>query len=307
VTRRIFSIVGVCLVLAAAEQVIAQEAAEPEAPTPAQAEAATAALPVPAATQGEIDCSGFIAESRVPGHVHVLDGDDNDLRFPYHEWLPGHNVFLRGRIDKKRGIGTEYRLVRPAGGVFLGGLLGGDLEPMHVFSHPVWYPGQSWSIRSLGFPYEDVGIVRVIAITPRGAVAEVTFACGAVARGDIAIPFKAREIPTITPGPPPEPFAPVPGKSLKGAITAAADNDGVVGTRSRVYINLGEADGVRVGQRFRVFNVDWDTEGWLKAPPETPPETKGELVIILTRDYSSVGIVEFATREIYLGDGVVRE
>lgn len=311
--RKILCVVGVSIILAAGLAVGAQEAASSAAqaqqPTPAQAQPQTPApaAPVAAASQSDIDCSGFISASGLPVDGHVIDGADNDLRLPHHQWLPGMQVFLRGKIKKASAVGNEYRLVRPARGSLLGGLFGGDLEPIHTFGHTSWYPGQSWSIHTLGEPYEDVGIIKVTSITSKGAVAEVTFACGSVARGDIAIPFEAREIPTYTPGPPPEPFAPIQAK-LMGAITAASGNSGVFSPGSRVFINLGESDGVLAGARFRIFNIDWDVvEGWLKAPPDTPPETKGELIVLSTQKKSSVGIVVSATREIYLGDGIVQE
>jgi len=180
-------------------------------------------------------------------------------------------------------------------------------RPDALMGNISWYTGQRSSIRSLGRPYEDVGRVKVVANTPHGAVAEVTFACGPLTPKDIVLPYQAREIPTYTRSATLDRFT-LPNGKMVGAITAVRDHGGVLGEGTIAYINLGQSDGTTPGQRYRVFRIFRESidRGW-KALPETPRETIGELVILSAQEKSSVAIVTQSRRDISLGDGIELE
>jgi len=152
-----------------------------------------------------------------------------------------------------------------------------------------------------------VGRAKVVAVREERAVAEVTFACGPVSLDDIAILYQARPIPEYKEADKFDRFVPPNGKQL-GAITAAAFNAGAVGVGRMVYINLGELDGVRAGNTFRIFHIsrDYLLQGIL-GPPDLPRESVGELVVLTTQEKSSVGIVVRSIRDISLGDGIELE
>ncbi len=271
----------------------------------AQAPQPAPETPIPAATSSEIECGGFITGGSVAADTYVIDGADNDFRAPYHTFKPGDLVFLRSGSKERAAVGTEYRLVRPGTEPLLASWLNSSLSPVREFGHGDWYPDQVWSMRSLGKAYEDVGRVKVTQLTAEGAIAEVTFACGTVEINDIAIPYQPREIPTYTPSRTVERF-PLPEGKLWGALTAAPDNHGLFGVGRRVYINLGESDGVHAGQRFKIFHVDRDLrEGYFHAVRSIPTEVVGELVVLSTQEKASLAIIVSGTREISLGDGVV--
>jgi hypothetical protein len=273
VYRKLIVLVGVFLLLAVTRG-LAQE------PT---AEAAA----IPAATQSEMDCSGFIAGAPVSTDRYVLDGVDNDLHVPVHPFASGDFVYLRSRTGAGFAVGNEFSVVRSA------------TELMRI----KWYEGQGGSVRSLGSLYEDLGRVKVITVTAHGAVAEVTFACGPIYADDIVVPYQARVIPQYTPAAQVDRFA-LPNGKLVGAITAAEGNTGVLGVGMIGYVNLGREDGVSPGQRFRIFRIFREEAGGLWAFPETPRETLGELIILSTQERSSVAMVVSSTREITLGDGI---
>jgi len=146
----------------------------------------------------------------------------------------------------------------------------------------------------------------VISLAPEAAVAQVTFACGPIATGDIAVPYEPRQIPEYTPQVL-DRFAPANGK-LTGTITVASNNAGYLGTGSIAYLNLGSRDGVHPGQRFRVFHIFRDRVArWSLFSHRTPRESLGEVVVLLTEDKSSTAIVVTSWREITVGDGVEME
>ena len=276
-SRRILSLAGVFLLLAAATA-LAQEAST--APAPA----------VPAASRYQADCSGFIAGSKLPEDVYILGGADNDYYMPLRQFMPGEMVFLGHRRGTSIAEGTEYSLVRLGNETF----------------RTTRYEGQHADLRSLGKTYVDVGRVKVTRVTPQGAIAEVTLACGAVYPGDFAVPYKPRPIPDYTPTQEFDRFAPPNGKMM-GAIAAAQHNADAMGQGAITYINLGESDGAKTGQRFRILRVIREPLEGLFALPETPIESVGEIVILSTQEKSSVGIVINCVREVYLGDVVQLE
>jgi hypothetical protein len=252
-----------------------------------------------------MDCSGFITLGAVSTDLYVLDGADNDLRGEYRQFGTGEYVYLRSRTGLAFAVGSEYAVVRRADEPVSRGLVDpSGPRPLSVMGNVSWYPGQRWSIRSLGRPYEDVGRVKVVANTPHGAVAEVTFACGPIYPKDLVVPYQARAIPQYTRSARLDRFALPNGKTV-GAITAARDNGGILGEGTIAYINLGREDGAAPGQRYRIFRIFRDVlDRGLKALPETPRETIGELVVLSTEEKSSVAIVTQSQREITLGDGI---
>jgi hypothetical protein len=277
VYRKLIALAGVSLLLAVTRGLAQEPAAE--------------AAAIPAATQSEMNCSGFIAGSPVSTDLYVLDGADNDFRVAGRQFATGDFVYLSSRTGVAFAVGNEFSVVRSA------------KELMRI----KWYEGQGGSVRSLGSAYEDLGKVKVISLSPHGAVAEVTFACSPIVPGDIVLPYRARAIPQYTPRAQFDRFV-LPNGKLAGAITAAANNAGTVGTGRIAYINLGREDGVSPGQRFRIFRIFREQIGggfW--AAPETPRETLGELIILSTQDRSSVAMVVSSRREITLGDGIELE
>jgi hypothetical protein len=243
-----------------------------------------------AATLPKAECSGFIADETIPKHLVLFDGADNDHHQPLRQFSAGAYVYIRTDGGATLAEGSEYRIVRRAKELF----------------RNQWYPGQQYlTVASLGRLYEDAGRVKVFRNTPQGAVASVTFSCGPIYPGDIAIPYQPRPVPVTTRTEQFDEFAPPNGK-LVGKIVAAGGDTPMLGEGSIAYLNVGEADGARAGQRYRIFRTFKDHAS-VFAPPKTPRETTGELVILTTANKSSVAIVVNSIREIGLRDGVELE
>ena len=193
------------------------------------------ASPIPAATPSQADCTGFITASNVPTDIIVLDGADNDLESSLRQFTPSESIYLYSRGNAKFSVGEQFSLVRPAKELF----------------RTTRYSGEHWSIRALGKPYEDVGRVQVTHVTPEGAVAEVSFACGPIYPGDIAVPYQPRTIPEYVPAKL-DRFA-LPNGKIQGTIAAARNNFASLAKGDIVYLNFGEKQGAKVGQLYRVY------------------------------------------------------
>ena len=276
--RKHISLAGVFILLAVARGLAQEAATEP-------------AAAIPAATETEMNCSGFISGTQLSNDRYIFDGADNYLRASLRQFQQGDFVYLRSRTGANSAVGTEFSIVRSA------------KELMRI----KWYDGQGSSVRSLGFFYEDVGRIKIARVTPHGAIAEVTFACGPVRPGDIAVPYQPRPIPQYTPSGNPDQFS-LPNGKLAGTITAGVDNTAYFGAGSRAFINLGQSDGVSPGQRFRIFHIIREgASAGFKTLPEPPREIIGELVVLATQEKSSVVMVVNSSREISLGDGIELE
>jgi hypothetical protein len=248
------------------------------------------ASPSPAASPSQADCTGFFAASPVPTDVIVLDGADNDLESPIRQFTLGSSIYLHRHGSATFSVGEQFLLVRPAKLLF----------------RTTRYSGEHGTIRGLGKPYEDVGKAQVTRVTPEGAVAEVSFACEPINPGDIALPYQPRTIPDYVPANLDR--FPLPKGNIQGTITAARNNFAALANGDIVYINFGEKDGARVGQRYRVYYSLPSSRGraWFVYPPQ-PRESVGEVVVLSTQEKSSAGIIVNCTREINLGYGVELE
>jgi hypothetical protein len=207
------------------------------------------------------------------------------------QFTPRESIYLYTRSSRIGfSVGEEFSLVRPAKAIF----------------RTSRYAGEHWSIHTLGTPYEDVGRAKVTHVTPEGAVAEVSFACGPIYPGDIAVPYQPRTIPQYVPAEL-ERFALPNGKTL-GAITAGRNNSASLVTGDIVYLNLGEKDGAKAGQRYRVFYyLRPPSSSALFVYPPIPRETVGEVVVLSTQENSSAAIIVDCRRDIILGYGVELE
>jgi hypothetical protein len=259
--------------------------------------------PLPAAFESDIECSGFFSANSIAQDVVLAGGADNDFFDVLHQFVPGDDVYLQTYKGTGPRVGAEFRLVRPASEFFLKAWARPGLGHLYDFGATKRYPGQGRAWREMGQPYRDVGSARVIQSSPKGVVAEVTDACGAVNSGDIAIPYQPRPIPTYLPRAM-DRFGTSHG--IVGVVGALPDNRSVVGQGEIAYITLGRENNVQPGQRFRIIH-QFRSANVLLSAADFPPETVGELVVLWTQEKSSVGIVIFAYRGIAAGDLVQGE
>jgi len=248
------------------------------------------ASPLPAATQSQADCTGFIRASDVPANITVLSGEDNDLESSIRQYAVGDSLYLHSRGDARFSVGQQFSLIRPAKELF----------------RTTRYSGEHRALRKLGKPYEDTGRVQVTHVTPQGAVAEVRFACGPIIPGDIAVPYQPRMVPDYVPREL-DRFALANGK-MQGAIVAARDNFASLASGAIVYLDLGERNGVKAGQLYRVYYRPPRPGLWtITAHPPMPRETVAEIVVLSAQEKSTVGIIVNSRRDVYIGYGVELE
>ncbi len=311
--------IGLLLLLSLAIAAPAQQAK----PTPADQSApdgtllTTTTFPferVETPTATDLYCAGFISSTLLPNSNYVAGGLES----------PGMAKFVRGDVVYLTGsgyqAGQEYSVLRELV----------DPNKYELFA------GQHAMLKAAGQPYYEVGRVQIIDTRHKSAVARVDFSCDPVNPGDIVVPFV--EKPTVAFRPPTrfDRLAPPNGK-VSGRILMAKDFDGELANGSKVYLNVGGNQGVKVGDFFRAvrsytadlkdpvdslsFKASTSEDTQKKQPSidpklltknngptihvaDFPRRAVGELVIIGTTPTSATGMIVFAMEDVHVGDAV---
>jgi hypothetical protein len=264
-------------------------------------------------TPGDLYCSGTITTESVPRDTYVITGEESNYQLTFNE---GDYVYINKGSSQGVKPGDEFSAIRP----------NKDTDTVE------WTKWQHSILRKMGTMWEDEGRLKVVVARPDVSIAQVNHACNYVERGDIVVPFTEYPAPPLKTGAKFDRFAPPNGKALAMVITGkqyqvqAGDND-------IVYVNLGNSQGVKVGDYFRIFryqgtqhetayqthrysfdvNGDWGpVYGFGRVPlkhnwKNVPREALGEGVVLRTGPNSSTVLITFALRDIYAGDYVELE
>jgi hypothetical protein len=192
-------------------------------------------------------CAGFVADPRIPDEMRLISGEQSSDKIVFEQ---GDYVFINRGQDKGVKVGDRYMVMRP------------EVDPYVV----EWFKGQDKLMKAMGTHYLDLGQLKVVNVQPKVAVAQVTFSCDTMQRGDIVRPFEERPIPPYKEAGAFDHFAPVSGKSV-GTIVATRDYGQAPMAGTPVYVNLGSSQGVKVGDYLRFFRY----QGTMQ---EYPPQTK---------------------------------
>jgi len=262
----------------------------------------------------DLACAGFVSKQLLPNASYVGGGLDtpNTTKF-----ANGDVIFLTG---KGYELGQRYQIVR-------------ELKDPNRFE---LFRGQFAMLKAMGQPYSEVGVVRIIDVRSKDAIAQVEFSCEHIAPGDLAIKYEKKDLLPLHPPLQFDRFLPASGKT-SGRIVLAKDFDGELGTGAKVYMNLGSNRGVKAGEYFRAFRPYEDdlhnsvdslsfkasaSEDMQKRPAaieanwltktggpvihvrDLPRRAVGEVLVLSTTPTTSTGMIVFALEDIHIGDGV---
>ena len=304
-----------CLVLAAAAQQTEPKSADQTAPEGTLI--TTRSFPVERVqnpTNADVYCGGFVSKEVVPNANFVSGGLESPNTTKY---ANNDVVFLAGHGYQ---TGQQYEIVR-------------ELRDPNKYE---LFAGQNAMLKAMGQPYSELGRVRIVDTRGKMAVGHVEFSCEPIVPGDIAIPFA--EKPAITFHMPErfDRFMPSNGKA-SGQIVLAKDFDLLLGTGSKIYMNVGANQGIKVGDYFRAvrtYEADLrdpvdslsfkasttdDTQKYppsiegrmftrTKGPsihvPDMPRRALGEIVVINVTPTTATGMLVFALEDVHVGDQV---
>jgi len=308
----------ICLSLVAfAQQSDMSSSAGSDSDTPSGTVATTATFPVERVetpTYADLYCAGYVTSQLAPESNFVSGGlqTPNTTKF-----VNGDIVYLAGGGYQ---AGQQYTVVRELA----------DPNRYEMFK------GQFGMIKEMGQPYAEVGRLRIVDTRSKMAIAQVEFSCDPVNPGDLVVPFAEKTPINFHPPLRFDRFVPPAGK-LGGRIVMARDFDTVLGTGSKVYMNAGSNQGVKVGDYFRAvrtygadlrdpvdslsFKAAIAEDSQKKQPSfnanmltknngpdihvqDLPRRAVGEIVILSTTPTTSTGMIVFAMEDVHIGDGV---
>jgi hypothetical protein len=258
---------------------------------------------IPPIDYSTVNCSGFVSEQSVPDEMRIVSGEQSDYKITF---AYGDYVHINRGQDKGVRVGDRFSVVRP------------DRDPTDV----PWFKWQAKLMKAMGTAYVDAGQLRVVNVQPKVSVAQITFSCGYMQRGDILQPYQDRPVPPIKDPAAFDHFAPVSGKPV-AMVVAGRDHAQLYGKLSAVYVNLGSNQGVKVGDYFRIFRYQgsmaetvpqergyqYSIYGFGSAPTrygwnDLPREVIGEGIVINVNRNSSTMWITFNSIEVYAGDYV---
>jgi len=194
------------------------------------------------------------------------------------------------------------------------------VRPDADFIDVQWFKWQTKLMKAMGTAYKDQGQVRVVNVQPKVSIAEVTFSCGYMQRGDILQPYQDRPAPPFRDPATFDHFAPVSGKPVAMVVTGT-DFTQLFGKNQSIYVNLGTKQGVKIGDYFRIFRYQgsmaetvpqtggyqYTMYGFGSAPEryewnDLPREVLGEGIVINVSGNSSTVFITQSSIEIYAGD-----
>ena len=273
--------------------------AAPAAPQSAGAEGAAAGQP----SYSSVYCSGFVRDTKVADDLRIVAGEEAYYKILFSQ---GNYIYLNQGASKGFKVGDRFMVVRP------------EEDP----AKSEWFKGQRGLMNAMGTLYRDIGQIRIINVQPKVSIAEVSFSCAFAQRGDIVRPFEERPIPPYKEAGPFDLFAPVSGKPV-GMIVGSIDFQQALGQWNTAYVNLGAAQGVKIGDYLRIFRHEgkvtenvpttrgyhYEVYGFGSAPQrysweDLPREVLGEGIVLNASRNSSTVLITYLRQQSFVGDEV---
>ncbi|HKW57591.1 MAG TPA: hypothetical protein VJN42_09565 [Candidatus Acidoferrum sp.] len=258
------------------------------------------------ATYSTVYCSGFVTDQKVPDATRLVSGEHSNTKITF---ARGDYVYLNRGSDQGVRVGDRYSVVRQ------------ESDPSLV----PWFKWQIKLMKAMGTHYVDAGQLQVVNVLPKTSVAQISFSCDYMQRGDIVLPFQDRPAPSFKEAGTFDHFAPVDGKPV-AMVVQTKDYQQSAGAGSTVYVNLGTAQGVKVGDYFRIFRYQGSlaetvtqTKGYqdriygFGGSPQRynwndlPRELLGEGIVLNVSRNSATMFITFSSAEVFSGDYIELE
>jgi len=265
-----------------------------------------ATQPVVSATSPDysaIYCSNFVTSDRGGDDFRLISGEESNSRIIFE--LRDY-VYISKGSGQGVHVGDRYSVYRPG------------KDPIDV----QWFKWQNKLSKAMGTFYHDTGQLKVINVQPNVSIAQVTFACDYLERGDYIRPWQERPSPPYKNADQFDRFAPASGKSV-GMLVFGKEFGQAYGKFNSVYVNLGTNQGVNVGDYMRVFryqgssaltvpnyaDYQYKMYGFGSTPTaykwnDLPREILGEGIVLNVSPNSSTVFITYSRIDMYAGDYV---
>jgi hypothetical protein len=254
----------------------------------------------------DLYCSGVYSNQAPSRDTYIITGEESESKVTFQE---GNYVYLNKGESQGVHVGDVFSVVRAVD------------DP----TREPWFNDQFKLMHALGTLWQDEGHVKIVVVHPNTSIAQIGRSCEYLQRGDIAVPFVERVAPQLKPTTGFDRFAPPSGKA-KAMLVTGKHFQVSYGTNDIVYVNLGEAQGVHVGDYFRVFRYQGqETETAFQTKrmafevygyggvsksykwDSVPREVLGEGIVVRTSPDSASVLITSALKPLYAGEYVELE
>jgi hypothetical protein len=258
-------------------------------------------------SESDLYCTGLATDQPVPNDTYLISGENSSYK---NTFQAGDHVYINRGAEQGVKVGDVFEVIRPM------------QDPL---PYNKWFKWQPQLTKAMGTMYYDIGQVRVVRVQAKTSIAELKLTCDLMQRGDILRPFAARPAPAYHEDSKFDPFAPPSGKKTAMIVNTKYYGQ-VTGVDRIAFVNLGSAQGVQVGDYFRVFRYNgtrndadyqvrhmaYKTYGYGSTPvayqwDNLPRQVLGEGLVLRTGPNSSTVILTHSREEIYDGDYVELE
>lgn len=253
-----------------------------------------------APTEADTYCAGMITNENIPYDMYVISGPEAD---PQTIYSIGQYVYVNKGSGDGVKVGDDFMVLRPQS---------------NFLRVPVFDQEHSLA-REMGTQWADVGRLHVVVVQAKVSIAQISYSCTYMQRGDYVRPAVDYPSPAFRPLKDLDRFAPPSGKAT-GRVVRAKNYQTAVERSEVVYVNL---TGVKPGDYIRIYRPTAATNhaiyqlggmadhvwgfgstpaGWKSE--DVPREVIGEGVVLRATPTSASVMIYNQFREIYLGDWV---
>jgi len=250
------------------------------------------------ATEADVACAGMITPENISYDMYVISGEQADPQTVF-SW--GQYVYVNKGSEGGVKVGDEFMVLRPL------------KDPHHV----KMYDAEHTLSNSLGTQWGDMGRLRIVVVQPRVSIAQVSYSCTYIQRGDYVLPAVTYPVPALRPLKDLDRFAPPSGKA-QGRVVRAKNFQSIQERGAVAYVNV---TGVKPGDYIRFFHQPATRNnsvyqiggmadhvfGFGRTPQhwqsqDLPREVLGEGVVLRVTPTTASVLVYNCLREIYIGD-----
>jgi hypothetical protein len=188
----------------------------------------------PIVRRTDLYCAGFITDRRVTPEFYIIGGENESDQ----DWYTTSNVvYLNYGAKNGASVGESLYVIREKG----------------KYENP--YTG-----KDLGRYFEELGILRLVAVQRNVSIARVESSCSTMRMGDLVRAYSGYVAPS------PREYQPLnrydlPSGKLSGQIVLSRENRNMMSERDIVYLDIGDKSGVKLGQYFTVYRDPGKHEG----------------------------------------------
>ncbi|MDY6903603.1 MAG: LysM peptidoglycan-binding domain-containing protein [Thermodesulfobacteriota bacterium] len=212
----------------------------------------------------KLDRHGLFRKPKDPhliGNIFRVEGDKIEMI------SQGDTVYINPEKDFNFIVGTWYYIYKP----------------LEVVESPS-------SGQYIGHKYTIAGIAEITDTRDKYVVSKIIKSYRAINVGDGIMPFQKRSPDIALNDPPPD---------LTGEIVGAEDRDIIFGELDIAFINKGEKDGIKAGQRYAIYFKETDKVDGKKVT--LPAVIYGRFVVLLTRENTATVLITNSRKDIKPG------